>query len=294
MTDIFDILIKSNKSISEFDDDLLFTHNVLSISQFTSDEELYLSLLFSEKDMSNIKKTVSELFGTSQDYKIKKVENKNWVLESQKNLKPLRFMGLYIHNDGYKKDKYKKINICINEGLAFGTGHHETTSGCVNALLDLQKIINVKNFLDIGTGSGLLSILANKIWKCEGIGIDNDKKSIEVSTGNLIKNNCRSKVKIRMLDIIKEAYKLRVTSKFDLIIVNILANVIDQIRFDIAKIISNRGILIISGFTEKQALRIRAGYQNLGFIIVKEYSHNNWVTLVLKFKMEQGGTYCNY
>ena len=72
-----------------------------------------------------------------------KVENKNWVLENQKSLKPLIISGLYIHNDSYQKDKYKKINICINEGQAFGTGHHGTTSGCVNALLDLQKNIKV-------------------------------------------------------------------------------------------------------------------------------------------------------
>ena len=59
----------------------------------------------------NIKKIISKLFGSSQNFQMNKVENKNWVLESQKTLKPLSFDGLYIHNDGHKKDKNKKQSI---------------------------------------------------------------------------------------------------------------------------------------------------------------------------------------
>ena len=282
MTDIVEVLIKSNKSITELDDDFLFSQNVLSVSQYAYNGELYFNLLFDQKDRSCIKKIISELFGSSQDFQMNKVENKNWVLESQKILEPLSFDGLYIHNDGHKKDKNKKINICVNEGLAFGTGHHGTTAGCVYALLEIQKIIHVKYFLDIGTGSGLLSIAANKIWKCRGIGIDHDKKSTEVARINIIKNNCRNMVKVRLLDITKESHKLGYLVKFDLIMINILANVVVQAKCDIAKIISNSGILIISGFTKEQKKKIRVNYQNLGFIVLREFTRNNWVTLVMR------------
>ena len=282
MTDIVEILIKSDKSITEFDDDLLFSHNVLSVSQYINNGELYFNLLFDQKDRSYIKKIISKLFGSSQNFQMNKVENKNWVLESQKTLKPLSFDGLYIHNDGHKKDKNKKINICVNEGLAFGTGHHGTTAGCVNALLEVQKIIHVKYFLDIGTGSGILSVAANKIWKCRGIGIDNDKKSIEVARNNIIKNNCRNKVKVRLLDITNESHKLGYSVKYDLIMINILANVVVQAKCDIAKLISNSGILMVSGFTKEQKKKIRVNYQNLGFIVLREFTRNNWVTLVMR------------
>jgi ribosomal protein L11 methyltransferase len=282
MTDIVEILIKSDKSITELDDDFLFSHNVLSVSQYTYNGELYFNILFDEKERSYIKKIISKLFGSSQDFRINKVENKNWVLESQKTLEPLSFNGLYIHNDGHKKDKNKKINICVNEGLAFGTGHHGTTAGCVNALLEIQKTINVKYFLDIGTGSGLLSIAANKIWKCRGIGIDHDKKSIEVARNNIIKNNCRNKVKVRLLDITTESYKLRCSVKFDLIMINILANVIVQAKWEIANLISKNGILIVSGFTKEQKKKVRVSYQNLGFIVLRDFTINNWVTLVMR------------
>ncbi len=282
MTDIVEILIKSDKSIIELDDDFLFSQNVLSVSQYAHNGELYFNLLFDQKDRSCIKKIISKLFGSSQYFQINKVENKNWVLESQKILEPLSFNGLYIHNDGYKKDKNKKINICVNEGLAFGTGHHGTTAGCVNALLEIQKTINVKYFLDIGTGSGLLSIAANKIWKCRGIGIDHDKKSIEVARNNIIKNDCRNRIKVRLLDITKESHKLGFSVKFDLIMINILANVVVQAKCDIANLITNNGTLIVSGFTKEQKKRIRVNYQNLGFIVLSEFTLNNWVTLVMK------------
>ncbi|MAT22386.1 MAG: hypothetical protein CML86_02650 [Rhodobiaceae bacterium] len=282
MTDIYEILIKSDKPISEFDDDLLFTYKVLSISQYTMDGELYFNLLFDQKNRSILKKIVSSLFDSPLDFQIKKVENKNWVLENQKSLKPLIISGLYIHNDSYQKDKYKKINICINEGQAFGTGHHGTTSGCVNALLDLQKNIKVKSFLDIGTGSGLLSIVANKIWKCKGISIDNDKKSIDVSRNNFNKNNCKNEVSLRVLDITKEPYKLKTSAQFDLIMINILANVVDQIKHDVVRLVAKNGILVLSGFTVYHKSKIRIKYQNLGFMLVKEYVREGWITLVLK------------
>ena len=92
MTDIYEILIKSDKPISEFDDDLLFAYKVLSISQYTMNGELYFNLLFDQKNRSIIKKIVSSLFDSPLDFKIKKVENKNWVLENQKSLKPLIFL----------------------------------------------------------------------------------------------------------------------------------------------------------------------------------------------------------
>ena len=282
MTDIVEILIKSDKSIIELDDDFLFSQNVLSVSQYRHNGELYFNLLFDQKDRSCIKKIISKLFGSSQYFQINKVKNKNWVLESQKILEPLSFNGLYIHNDGHKKNKNKKINICVNEGLAFGTGHHGTTAGCVNALLEIQKTINVKYFLDIGTGSGLLSIAANKIWKCRGIGIDHDKKSIEVAQNNIIKNNCRNKVKVKLLDITHESYKLAFSVKFDLIMINILANVVVQAKNNIAKLISGNGTLIVSGFTKEQKNKIRVNYQNLGFTVLREFTLNNWVTLVMR------------
>ena len=282
MTDIVEILIKSDKSIIELDDDFLFSQNVLSVSQYRHNGELYFNLLFDQKDRSCIKKIISKLFGSSQYFQINKVKNKNWVLESQKTLEPLSYNGLYIHNDGHKKNKNKKINICVNEGLAFGTGHHGTTAGCVNALLEIQKTINVKYFLDIGTGSGLLSIAANKIWKCRGIGIDHDKKSIEVARNNIIKNNCRNKVKVRLLDITRESYKLAFSVKFDLIMINILANVVVQAKNNITKLISGNGTLIVSGFTKEQKNKIRVNYQNLGFTVLREFTLNNWVTLVMR------------
>ena len=81
MTDIIEILVKSDKSITELDDDFLFSQNVLSVSQYAYNGELYFNLLFDQKDRSYIKKIISKLFGSSQNFQMNKVENKNWVLK---------------------------------------------------------------------------------------------------------------------------------------------------------------------------------------------------------------------
>ena len=146
---------------------------------------------------------------------------------------------------------------------------------------------DIRSFLDIGTGSGLLTIVANKLWKCRGIGVDNDSKSIEVSRYNFDENNCKNQVCARNLDITKESYKLNGAAKFDLIMVNILANVVEAVKCDLTKLVSNKGILILSGFTNKQKIKIKIIYQNLGFILIREHVIGNWVTLVLKARSVQ-------
>ena len=85
-----------------------------------------------------------------------------------------------------------------------------------------------------------------------------------------------------MLDITKEPYKLKAAAQFDLIMINILANVVDQIKHDVVRLVAKNGILVLSGFTEYHKSKIRIKYQNLGFMLVKEYVREGWITQVLK------------
>ena len=101
MTDIVEILIKSDKSIIELDDDFLFSQNVLSVSQYRHNGELYFNLLFDQKDRSCIKKIISKLFGSSQYFQINKVKNKNW-----RKYRSLMVMGR-IHVSTKNKNSYR-------------------------------------------------------------------------------------------------------------------------------------------------------------------------------------------
>ena len=187
MTEYVEAIIRSDLSINELDDDYLFDEGITSITQANIGKDQYISFHFDVKNEANIVKIIHSIFGKYVDFTIKQIPKKNWVLETQKNLRPIISKSIIIHNDNYPRSKYSNIDLCINESMAFGTGHHGTTYGCIEALSDLKKKREINYFLDIGTGSGILSIITNKLWYCSGIAIDNDKIAIDITKKNFRK-----------------------------------------------------------------------------------------------------------
>ena len=282
MTKYVEAIIKSDLSIDELDDDYLFEKGIISISQANIGEDQCISFHFDKKNETNIIKIIQSVFGKFINFNIKNIPKKKWVLETQKNLKPIISKDIIIHNDNYSRSKYSNIDICINASMAFGTGHHGTTHGCIEALSDLSKNRKINNFLDIGTGSGILSIISSKLWYCSGIAIDNDPVAIEITKINFKKNNVNQSITYKVLDIMRDCKKLQ-SNGYDLIIVNILANVINKVRFDLKRLLDNNGILILSGITYSQKRSILMYFLSIGFIKLKEIQYAEWVTLTLVY-----------
>ena len=282
MTKYVEAIIKSDLSIDELDDDYLFEKGIISISQANIGKDQCISFHFDKKNETNIIKIIQSVFGKFINFNIKNIPKKNWVLETQKNLKPIISKDIIIHNDNYSRSKYSNIDICINASMAFGTGHHGTTHGCIEALSDLRKNRKINNFLDIGTGSGILSIISSKLWYCSGIAIDNDPVAIEITKINFKKNNVNQSITYKVLDIMRDCKKLQ-SNGYDLIIVNILANVINKVRFDLKRLLDNNGILILSGITYSQKRSILMYFLSIGFIKIKEIQYAEWVTLTLVY-----------
>lgn len=280
MTKYVEAIIKSDLSIDELDDDYLFEKGIISISQANTGKDQCISFHFDKKNKTNIIKIIQSVFGKFVNFNIKNIPKKNWLIETQKNLKPIISKDIIIHNDNYSRSKYSNIDLCINASMAFGTGHHGTTYGCIEALSDLRKNRKINNFLDIGTGSGILSIISSKLWYCSGIAIDNDPVAIEITKINFKKNNVNPSVTYKVLDIMRDCKKLQ-GNGYDLIIVNILANVINKVRFDLKKLLDKDGILILSGITYSQKRSILMYFLSIGFMKIKEIQYAEWVTLTL-------------
>jgi ribosomal protein L11 methyltransferase len=106
--------------------------------------------------------SLEEIFNTKidLDIKIEQKENKDWIANYQNSIQPVEIDEFYIHPSWHSL-KEGKINIVINPALAFGSGHHETTSTCVKALK--QEVKKNYSVLDVGCGSGILGIIANKL-----------------------------------------------------------------------------------------------------------------------------------
>ena len=137
-------------------------------------EEIFLNLIFNNPSTENykLKKKIK--------IKVSNISGIDWLHENFKLFLPVEYNDFIFYGDHFKDHiKYKKHKIRLNSSDAFGSGAHPTTEGCIKAIKFLNKKIKINSFLDIGSGSGILSICASKYWKNARIyGVDIDKTSI--------------------------------------------------------------------------------------------------------------------
>ena len=176
----------------------------------------------------------------------------------------------YIH-PSWHLPKENKINILINPALAFGSGHHETTRSCVKAIKKYVKKGNT--FLDVGCGSGILGIVANKLG-AEVDACDTDSLAIKSTKENYVLNNAR-------YNKLWEGSVNNADKKYDIVVANIIADVLIFISNDLKKRVNN--ILILSGIIDKYKNKVIEKYKDLK--LVDEIKENEWVTLVFRKEM---------
>lgn len=196
-------------------------------------------------------------------------ENEDWISKYKEAIKPVTVGKFYIH-PSWEDTKEDKINILIDPALAFGSGHHETTSSCLEAISTYVKEGNT--LIDVGSGSGILAIGANKLGAICDI-CDTDPLAVENASKNFISNNAE-------LNNAWEGSAVASKSTYDIVVANIVADVLVLINRDLKKVLKDNGILILSGILEVYRDKVMAKFQE--FEIVQEIAKNEWRTLVLK------------
>ncbi len=205
---------------------------------------------------------------------IEKKENKDWVEEYKKGIKPIIIDNIYIHTT-WQEEKENYLNIKINPALAFGSGHHESTYCCVKFLQKFAK--NNLRALDIGCGSGILAIamakLGSKVEICDtdDLAIKSAFENAELNSVNFTKAWHGSVDKAEGL--------------YDLVVANIIADVILILEKDIKKHLEDNAILILSGILDKYKTRIKEKFQDLE--LIDEMQINEWCSLVYKNKIKE-------
>jgi len=176
--------------------------------------------------------------------KIIKITGREWQKEWTKDLKPMQFgKRLWVYpNETNIKNNEASI-VYLDPGLAFGTGTHPTTRLCLEWLeyIDLSE----KKVLDFGCGSGILGISALKLGALEVSAIDIDPQAIQATKNNAIKNEVSNSIKVMQACP-------RDSGKFDVIVLNILANPLIELAPFFAKKIKKKGLICISGILEGQ------------------------------------------
>jgi len=216
---------------------------------------------------------------------IEKLAEEDWVTMSQAGLQPIRAGRFTVHTPTYRPDP-DRVNFEIDAGLAFGTGQHATTSGCLAALDRLERDgTPFTNIADIGTGTGLLAFAALSLWpEARCIATDVDAVAIDVARENAAINGVplghgTGELLLAVADGMDSPLVVA-RAPFDLIVANILAGPLIELAPDFAKALVPGGTVILAGLLDSQADAVAAAYQDQG-LSVTDRGAGEWPVLVL-------------
>jgi ribosomal protein L11 methyltransferase len=211
----------------------------------------------------------------------------DWVTMSQAGLQPIRAGRFFVHTPTYRSHPPGTIAFEIDASLAFGTGQHATTSGCLEALDRLEREgARFRNIADIGTGTGLLAFAALALWpEARCIATDIDAVAIDVARDNAAINGVRLGMQAgELLMAVADGMDsplLASRAPFDLIIANILAGPLIELAPNFTKALAPGGTVILAGVLDTQADGVIAAYQNLGLSLADRGS-GEWPVLLLE------------
>jgi len=207
--------------------------------------------------------------------------DQDWIRLSQEGLPPVRAGRFFVygaHDAG--KVPHGVIPMRIEAGLAFGTGHHETTALCLSVLSDLARgQAAFQNILDLGTGTGLLAIGAAKLWKKRVLASDIDPVAVEVTRQNARANGTGPLVTAVVADGLDNPL-LKNGAPYDLLIANILASPLTRLAPAITRALAPGGTLLLSGLLRNQELLVTSFYPRLRLIDRRRMGP--WSALVLE------------
>ena len=172
----------------------------------------------------------------------------------------------------YENEEGKYV-INIDPGMAFGTGGHETTSLCIK---NLEKYVKPHdNVIDVGCGSGILSIAASYLTDGSLKAVDLDKLAVDVSRENFALNNLENRIEVEEASLLTKE-----TEKYDVIVANILAHIIELMLEDAYKLLEDGGYFITSGIIKDKKDELLEKMLEQGFKLVEETSDNEWYSFV--------------
>src|SRR5579862_3040859 len=214
--------------------------------------------------------------------RVELVPDQDWVKLSQEGLPPVRAGRFFVygaHDAGQVPPGV--IPIRIEAGLAFGTGHHETTALCLAAMSDLAKRRRFENVLDLGCGTGLLAIGAAKLWRRKVLASDIDIDAVEVTRENARANGEAPLVHALTADGLTHP-ALAAKAPYDLIVANILAGPLTRLAPAIARALAPGGVVLLSGLLVWQERLVESFYRPQGLIYRGARRSGSWSALVLE------------
>lgn len=216
---------------------------------------------------------------------LSETEDKDWMNNWKTFFKPFRAAENIVIKptwESYEKEKESDILIEIDPGIAFGTGSHETTKLCIQALNKYVK--EGDSILDVGCGSGILSIASLKLGACHATAIDIDETAVSVAAENMHINRI-SPSQYRLLngDLISNTFlKVQVGTEYDIVVANILADVIIPLTAIVRPHLKKNGLYITSGIIDTKEEEVRHALIEQGFNIISIEHMKEWCCFIAR------------
>jgi len=217
----------------------------------------------------------------SRAWQLDRLPDRDWVAESQARLPALKVGRFFIHGSHHRAAPPRgKLALEIDAGIAFGTGRHQTTRGCLELIERLAKRPPVRP-LDLGCGTGILALAMAKLWGVKVLAADNDPDAVTVTRENAERNGLRHLIR----PLRSEGYRaaaLERAGPFDLIVANILARPLIDMAADLARHLAPGGRAILSGLLIEQEAEVLAAHRALGLRCEARRHHGDWSALLLR------------
>ncbi len=205
---------------------------------------------------------------------ITEVDDSEWKDRWKEFFKPTRVGGRFVIVPGWEEYEAEEgdLVIRIDPGMAFGTGTHETTAGCIRLL---EKYLREGDrVLDVGSGSGILSIAAALLGSPAVTAVDTDEDAVRITAENAAVNGMAERITSVKSDLVRN-----VDGKYDIVVANLMADLVEELSGGVREHMNEDGVFISSGILTEQNGKVEAALKENGFDILETVEEGEWCTI---------------
>jgi ribosomal protein L11 methyltransferase len=257
----------------------------IALLEVDEDKDIHEVSLYADGDVDRVEARLKDILAglsLSKPIERESLPDIDWVARSLEGLKPVRAGRFFVHGAHDRRKRHSgELAIEIEAGLAFGTGHHGTTAGCLEMLEKVVRREHPRNALDLGTGSAVLAIAVARLAHIPVLATDIDPVAVRVAAANARLNHVKALVET----VTAPGFHHPIFGKrapFDLIVANILARPLMRLAPQMAGHIALGGSIVLSGIIERQRDAVISAYVGQNFRHIRTLHREGWVTIHLK------------